>query len=63
MERFTIIGVLTQTRSLQPIGECMRRRRPNLAAAVDPPTRVCLRWLRLGRRATEQRRWAEVYIL
>jgi hypothetical protein len=28
----------------------------NLAAPVDAPTRVCLRSVRLGRRATEQRR-------
>ena len=26
----------------------------NLAAAMDAPTLLCLRWLRLGRRATEQ---------
>jgi hypothetical protein len=29
--------------------------RPNEAASVYAPTRVCLRSLRLGRRATEQR--------
>jgi hypothetical protein len=28
----------------------------NPAAAVDPPTRGCLRWWRQERRATEQRR-------
>jgi len=28
----------------------------NPAASVDAPTRVGFRWLRLGRRATEQRR-------
>jgi hypothetical protein len=29
--------------------------RANFAAPVDAPTDVSLRWLRLGRRATEQR--------
>ena len=32
------------------------RFRTNPAAPVDAPTRVCLRLLRLGRRATEQQR-------
>ena len=30
----------------------------NLAASVDAPTRLCLRWLRLGRRATDQQYYA-----
>ncbi len=34
----------------------MRKRRANPAASVDAPTAVGLRWLRLGRRATEQQR-------
>jgi hypothetical protein len=34
----------------------------NPAASVDAPTRVCLPWLRLGRRATDQRRSAVVTI-
>lgn len=33
---------------------------PNLAAAVHAPIRVSLRWRHLGRRATEQRRWANL---
>ena len=32
---------------------------PNPAASVDTPTRVSLRWWRLGRRATEQHRWTD----
>ncbi len=32
----------------------------NLAASVDAPTPVCLRWWRFGRRATEQRRYRDV---
>ena len=32
---------------------------PNPPVAVDAPTRVCLRSLRLGRRADEQRPWAK----
>lgn len=32
------------------------RGRHNPAASVDAPTRTCLRWLRLGRRATERHR-------
>ena len=31
----------------------------NFAAALDAPMRVSLRWLRLGWRATEQRRYTE----
>ena len=30
------------------------RSRPNFAAPVGAPARVSLRWLRLGRRSTEQ---------
>jgi hypothetical protein len=33
---------------------------PNPAAPVDAPTRVCLRWSRLGRRATEQHRYRDM---
>jgi len=36
---------------------------PITAASVDAPMSVCLPWLRLGRRATEQRRsaWSRIY--
>jgi hypothetical protein len=32
----------------------------NLAASVDAPTPVCLRWRRFWRRATEQQRSAAI---